>query len=272
MKKHIINLVLILIFLVGLGILLYPTVSNYINERHMSRAVAAYDETVDNLTEEDYSAYFEAAKAYNEALAATPGDFSEGDRVGNYEETLDLGGGIMGYITIQKLGVELPIYHGTDDAVLQVAVGHLEGSSLPVGGESTHCVLSGHRGLPSATLFSNLDQMVEGDTFTLSVLNEVYTYEVDQILIVEPNDVSALAIEEGKDLCTLVTCTPYGINTHRLLVRGERMDYEEATSDPKRLESKVTSNWMKEYRRALLISVGILLILMIATCMIRKLR
>ena len=134
------------------------------------------------------------------------------------------GAGIMGYIDIDAIGVELPVYHGTDPSVLNIAVGHLQGSSLPVGGESTHCVLSAHRGLPSARLFTDLDRLKEGDTFTLSVLNRLLTYEIDQILIVKPEEVDALAIEPGQDLCTLVTCTPYGINTHRLLVRGHRVE------------------------------------------------
>ena len=142
-----------------------------------------------------------------------------------YEELLDVNGvGIMGYIDIDAIGVELPIYHGTDSSVLNIAVGHLEGSSLPVGGESTHCVLSAHRGLPSARLFTDLDRLKTGDTFTLSVLNRLLTYEIDQILIVKPEEVDTLAIEPGQDLCTLVTCTPYGINSHRLLVRGHRVE------------------------------------------------
>ncbi|MBQ1188425.1 MAG: class C sortase [Peptococcaceae bacterium] len=148
-----------------------------------------------------------------------------------YEKTLDVSGtGIMGYIEIDSIDVSLPIYHGTEDSVLQIAVGHLDWSSLPVGGAGTHCVMSGHRGLPSAKLFTHLDELVEGDTFVVRVLDEVFTYEVDQILIVEPEDVSALTIEPGNDLCTLVTCTPYGINSHRLLVRGHRIENEVASA------------------------------------------
>ncbi len=214
----------------GLSILLYPTVSNYINQKNQSRVVAAYNETVSNMTEEDYSSYFEKAHAYNEALSATTDGFYNADTVGDYENTLNLGSGIMGYITIKKLGVELPIYHGTDDEVLEIAAGHLEGSSFPVGGESTHAVISAHRGLPSAKLFTDLDKMEVGDTFTITVLNEVLTYEVDNISIVLPTEVDQLQIEEGKDLCTLMTCTPYGINTHRLLVRGHRVDTVETTN------------------------------------------
>jgi sortase A len=229
-KRRFSNIILVLIFLVGLSILLYPTVSNYINQKNQSRVVAAYNDTVSNMTEEDYSSYFEKAHAYNEALSTTTDVFYNADTVGDYENTLNLGSGIMGYITIKKLGVELPIYHGTDDEVLEIAAGHLEGSSFPVGGESTHAVISAHRGLPSAKLFTDLDKMEVGDTFTITVLNEVLTYEVDNISIVLPTEVDQLQIEEGKDLCTLMTCTPYGINTHRLLVRGHRVDTVENTN------------------------------------------
>ena len=178
-----------------------------------------------DLSREQYDKMLQEAKAYNKTLAQSGGGYTLSKRQeAAYESILDVTGtGIMGYIEIPTIHISLPIYHGIEDSVLQIAVGHLEWSSLPVGGKSTHCVLSGHRGLPSAKLFTNLDQLVEGDTFVIRVLDEVLTYEVDQILIVEPSDVSALTIEEGKDLCTLVTCTPYGINSHRLLVRGHRV-------------------------------------------------
>ena len=225
MKKNRSTIILILIFLVGLSVMLYPTVSDYVNQRHQSRALASYDETVNEMSDADYTAYFEAADAYNQRLAATPNSFFTPEQVSGYDETLDVSGtGIMGYITIPRIGVELPVYHGTSDGVLQVAAGHLEGSSLPVGGAGTHAVISAHRGLPSAKLFTNLDKLREGNIFLLRVLDEILTYEVDQILIVEPQDTAALEIVEGQDYCTLVTCTPYGINTHRLLVRGHRID------------------------------------------------
>ena len=228
MKKNKSTIILILVFFVGLSVMLYPTLSDYVNQLHQSRAVATYAEDVDNLTDADYSAYFEAADAFNAQIAADPDALYFPQRFPTYESTLDVTGtGIMGYITIEKIGVELPIYHGTSDSVLQIAAGHLEGTSLPVGGASTHAVISAHRGLPSAKLFTNLDQIVEGDTFIIRVLDEVLTYEVDRILIVEPEDVTALQIESGKDLCTLVTCTPYGINSHRLLVRGHRVETEQ---------------------------------------------
>lgn len=225
MKKKTANIILILMFLAGLSLLLYPTVSDYWNSMHASQAVANYAEKVKDLSREQYDKMLQEAKAYNKTLAQSGGGYTLSKRQeAAYESILDVTGtGIMGYIEIPTIHISLPIYHGIEDSVLQIAVGHLEWSSLPVGGKSTHCVLSGHRGLPSAKLFTNLDQLVEGDTFVIRVLDEVLTYEVDQILIVEPSDVSALTIEEGKDLCTLVTCTPYGINSHRLLVRGHRV-------------------------------------------------
>ena len=204
MKKHLSTIVLVAVFLAGVCLLLYPTVSDYWNSLHQTRAIGAYEETLTDMTEKDYSAYFDQADAYNEALAALSfplADYkqlSERADLTAYAELLDVGGtGVMGYIDIDAIGVELPIYHGTDAAVLNVAVGHLEGSSLPVGGAGTHCVLSAHRGLPSARLFTDLDKLKLGDTFKITVLNRLITYEVDQILIVNPDAVDALAIEEG---------------------------------------------------------------------------
>ena len=229
MKKNRSTIILILIFLVGLSVMLYPTVSDYVNQRHQSRALASYDETVNEMSDADYTAYFEAADAYNQRLAATPNSFFTPEQVSGYDETLDVSGtGIMGYITIPRIGVELPVYHGTSDGVLQVAAGHLEGSSLPVGGAGTHAVISAHRGLPSAKLFTNLDELEVGDRFTITVLNRVLTYEVDQISIVLPTEIDQLLPTEGMDYVTLMTCTPYGINTHRLLVRGKRVETTES--------------------------------------------
>lgn len=226
MRKTTTTILLIFVFLAGLSLLLYPTVSNYWNDMHATRAVTGYAERVQGLDTEQYDDVWAAAEDYNRALAERPFEpYLTDEERGAYEAQLDVDStGVMGYIEIESIDVTLPVYHGTDDSVLQVAVGHLEWSSLPVGGEGTHCVLSGHRGLPSAKLFTDLDRLVEGDTFVLRVLDEILTYEVDQILIVEPEDVSALHIEQGKDLCTLVTCTPYGINSHRLLVRGHRVE------------------------------------------------
>ena len=229
MKKNRSTIILILIFLVGLSVMLYPTVSDYVNQRHQSRALASYDETVNEMSDADYTAYFEAADAYNQRLAATPNSFFTPEQVSGYDETLDVSGtGIMGYITIPRIGVELPVYHGTSDGVLQVAAGHLEGSSLPVGGAGTHAVISAHRGLPSAKLFTNLDELEAGDTFTITVLDRVLTYEVDRISIVLPTETDLLQPVEGQDYVTLMTCTPYGINTHRLLVRGHRVNTRES--------------------------------------------
>ena len=243
MKKNRSTIILILIFLVGLSVMLYPTVSDYINQKNQSRAVASYSEEVENLSDVDYQAYFDAADDYNRRLAETPDAFYRPEEVSGYTDTLDVSGtGIMGYITISKIGVELPVYHGTSDGVLQVAAGHLEGSSLPVGGAGTHAVISAHRGLPSAKLFTNLDELEVGDTFTITVLDRVLTYEVDQISIVLPTETDLLQPVEGKDYVTLMTCTPYGINTHRLLVRGKRIENPEnqkhirVTADALRIE------------------------------------
>ena len=243
MKKNRSTIILILIFLVGLSVMLYPTVSDYINQKNQSRAVASYSEEVENLSDVDYQAYFDAADDYNRRLAETPDAFYRPEEVSGYTDTLDVSGtGIMGYITISKIGVELPIYHGTSDGVLQVAAGHLEGSSLPVGGAGTHAVISAHRGLPSAKLFTNLDELEVGDTFTITVLDRVLTYEVVLFNNAPPTETDLLQPVEGKDYVTLMTCTPYGINTHRLLVRGKRIENAEnqkhirVTADALRIE------------------------------------
>ena len=231
MKKSVVSTVmLILVFFLGLSLVLYPSVSDYWNSLHQSRAIATYAEEVSGLDTGRYEQLWAEAVDYNRTLRDRDNAFllSETQKAA-YDGLLNVGGnGVMGYIEIPTIGVSLPIYHGTDEGVLQIAVGHIEWTSLPVGGESSHCVISGHRGLPSAKLFTNLDKLVVGDTFLFRVLDETLTYEVDQILIVEPQEVSALTIREGEDLCTLVTCTPYGINTHRLLVRGHRVENAEA--------------------------------------------
>ena len=217
---------LVLLLLAGVSLLLYPSLSDYWNSMHQTRAIASYAETVSQLDTAQYDEMWKAAQDYNLSLAQRETAFALTDeQKAAYESLLDVSGlGVMGYIEIPEIDCSLPIYHGTEESVLQVAVGHLEWSNLPVGGEGTHCVLSGHRGLPSAKLFTNLDKLAVGDTFLLRVLDEVLTYEVDQILIVEPEQVDALGIVPGEDYCTLVTCTPYGINTHRLLVRGHRVE------------------------------------------------
>ncbi len=249
MKNKLTTILLILALFAGLSLLLYPTVSDYWNSLHASQAVADYAENVRNLEAEKYEQVLQDAKSYNQMLPYEQTTFalSEEEKEA-YDALLDISGtGVMGYIEIPTVNISLPVYHGTEDAVLQIAVGHLEWSSLPVGGESTHCVLSGHRGLPSAKLFTNLDKLVAGDKFIMRVLDEVLTYEVDQILIVEPTDVSTLMIEAGKDLCTLVTCTPYGINSHRLLVRGHRIENQDeaqairVTSDAIQIEPLIVA-------------------------------
>lgn len=223
--------ILVIMLLVGLFLLLYPGVSNYWNSLHSTQAIATYAEDVANLDAELYDQLWAQAQTYNRSLANRPGSYALTlEQQQQYNQLLNVSGiGIMGYIEIPSIEVSLPIYHGIQENVLQVAVGHIDWSSLPVGGAGTHCVMSGHRGLPSAKLFTDLDKLVEGDLFMLRVLDEILTYEVDQILIVEPKDVEALQIIDGQDLCTLVTCTPYGINTHRLLVRGHRVENVDTT-------------------------------------------
>lgn len=269
MKKHISTLLLIAVFLIGLSLLLYPTLSDYWNSFHQSRAITSYAEQVSNLDQDEYEELWADAIRYNATLSERGNAFTlTEEQEKQYEQLLNLGGtGEIGYIEIPSISVALPIYHGTEDTVLQHAIGHLEWSSLPVGGIGSHCVLSGHRGLPSAKLFTNLDKLAEGDTFILRVLDEVLTYEVDQILIVEPQDVDALQIIDGGDYCTLVTCTPYGINTHRLLVRGHRIDnIEEAmtvrvTADALQIEPLLV---------APVVAIPILLLLMILLLLPRQ--
>ena len=220
-----INVLLILIFLTGVGLLVYPSFADWWNSFHQTRAVASYIEAVSNMSDEENEKIWDEAVEYNKKVVERGMRFTlEGEDLTEYNSVLDVTGtGIMGYIDIPKIKIKLPIYHGVDDAVLQVAIGHLAGTSLPVGGDTAHCVVSGHRGLPSARLFTDIDRLAEKDTFTITVLDKTLTYEVDRIRIVLPNELQDLQIEEGKDFVTLVTCTPYGINTHRLLVRAHRI-------------------------------------------------
>jgi sortase A len=225
MKKRLPTIILLVVFLVGLSLILYPTVSDYYNSLHQSRAIADYTSVVADLDEDDYTSILAKARWYNEMLSqrSFTSFVLDDEETAEYEAQLNVSD-VMSYIEIPSIKCTLPIYHGTSEDALAAGVGHIAGSSLPVGGESTHCVLSGHRGLPSAKLFTNLDQLVEGDIFILRTLDETLTYEVDQIRIVEPEDISELKIVEGMDYCTLVTCTPYGVNTQRLLVRGHRIE------------------------------------------------
>ncbi len=219
------TIILFIILLAGVGILLYPSISDWWNSMHATKAIAGYVTAVEDLSAQEREDAIKAAQAYNtKLLNGVDFDLTE-EEYAEYEKMLDIGGtGIMGYVQISAIGVNLPVYHSVDESVLQIAVGHIPGSSLPVGGERTHSVLSGHRGLPSAKLFSDLDRMVEGDIFTLNVMGQTITYMVDQIRIVLPEETDELAIQPGRDYCTLVTCTPYGVNTHRMLVRGKRIE------------------------------------------------
>lgn len=224
-RKNFSTVLLLVTLMIGISLLLYPTISDYWNSFHQSRAIAGYAEAVAQMDEIDYEKIWNDAVEYNKELQTRSNHwFLTEEQQEEYESMLNVScNGIMGYIEIPSIKVSLPIYHGVDEGILQVAIGHIEGSSLPVGGKGSHCVISGHRGLPSAKLFTDLDQLAEGDIFMLRVLDETLTYEVDQILIVEPSDMSSLEFDEEKDYCTLVTCTPYGINSHRLLVRGHRV-------------------------------------------------
>lgn len=256
MKKKLPTILLLVAFLVGLTLMLYPTVSNFWNSRHATQAIASYSEQTAKLDDTEYEKILGAAREYNAALS---GDITlTPEQSTQYEQLLDIGGsGIMGYIEVASLGISLPIYHGTSEAVLQVGIGHLDWTSLPVGGESTHCVLSGHRGLPSAKLLSDIDQMVVGDRFVIRVLKEKLTYEVDQIRIVLPHETEELKIVPGQDYCTLVTCTPYGINSHRLLVRGHRVESEKDQLD---VHVVANSTQVQPYLVAVVVAVPMLLV------------
>ena len=262
MKNHRSTILLILILLIGLSLMLYPSFADWWNSFHSSRAIASYVEQVANIDDAQYEELWDAARDYNQSLLHRPNDFLLSDEQQEiYKSLLDIGGnGIMGYIEIPMIDVMLPIYHGTKESVLQIAVGHLDWTSLPVGGAGSHCVLSGHRGLPSARLFTDLDKLKVGDVFMLHVLNEILTYEIDQILIVEPQDTDPLLIEPGKDLCTMITCTPYGINSHRMLVRGHRIESQE---EPKVIRITADAVRIEPLMVAPFVAVPILLVLLI---------
>lgn len=230
-KRDYTTILLVCVLFAGLSLLLYPSFSDWWNSFHSSQAITDYTKQVRDMSNEDYSHIWEAARDYNYSLTQRRNEYILNEKQKKqYEELLNITGfGIMGYIDIPSIKCSLPIYHGTEESVLQNAVGHIEWSSLPVGGEGSHCVLSAHRGLPSAKLFTDLDKLDIGDVFTLRILDEILTYEVDQILIVEPKETEDLHIVQGQDYCTLLTCTPYGINSHRLLVRGHRIETVEST-------------------------------------------
>lgn len=270
-KVSLSTIILIIILFVGLSLLLYPSFSNWWNSIYQTRAITNYSEYVTKMDNEEYEALLQEARTYNQKLAAKKNAYaltSEEKKV--YEETLKVAGGsVMGYIEIPLIDCSLPIYHTTDEAVLQVGVGHVEWTSLPVGGESTHSVLSGHRGVPSARLFTDLDKLQVGDVFVLYILDEILTYEVDQIKIVEPHETQDLLIEEGADYCTLVTCTPYGVNSHRILIRGMRTDNLKTSKN-----HRVTADALQidPIIVAPIIGVPILLILLLLVMMPKKKR
>lgn len=246
MKRDKVGIILVLLLFIGVCGLLYPSVSQYWNARTQTRAVENYQDILNSLKPEDFTAFFQAAEDYNEALANMDVPLVEYLHLEGYDDILNINGnGIMGYVFIQKLGVELPVYHGISKEVLNIACGHLPGTSFPVGGESTHVVLSAHRGLPHAKLFTDLDKMELGDTFQLTVLDRTLTYQVDQIKVVRPEELEDVQIIQGKDLCTLLTCTPYGVNSHRLLVRGTRIENAApvlyVTSNAYRIDSLVAT-------------------------------
>lgn len=269
MRKHMSTIIAVLIFITGLSLLLYPTVSNYMNSLHQSKVVANYSDKMKKMDKKEKQAEINRAKAYNKTLVLNDARFTPTEeQLAEYKSILNADGlGMMGYIVIPKIHLKLAISHTVDASVLQVGVGHLEGSSLPVGGKSTHCVLSSHRGLPSAKLFTELDLLKEGDIFYLHVYDKVLSYEVVKIATIEPDDYSLFEIEEGKDLCTLFTCTPYGINTQRLVVRGQRVD---STIDASKLHSDAIK--INKYVVAICIAVLILCIEYMITKGIKKLK
>lgn len=225
MKKNLSVIILFSAFFIGLSVLLYPAISDYWNSSVQSRVIDDYENILSEMTKEDYSDEFAKADAYNEQIRSITFPLMNYEQIEGYNDILNVGEqNVIGYLSIEKIGVELPIYHGTSDSVLSFAAGHLQGTSFPIGGESTHSVISAHRGLASAVLFTNLNRLEIGDTFVITVLDRILTYEVDQILIVGPKEVEHLYVIEGEDHCTLLTCTPYGINSHRLLVRGVQID------------------------------------------------
>lgn len=225
LKKNIVSIILVGIMLIGLMLIAYPSFSDWWNSFHQSRTVGVYASEVASMSRDEYDAILREARDYNTNISESGIHWELSDQeLKEYNELLNVGSsGVMGYIDIPKIHIQLPLYHGTDEDILRIAIGHIAGTSLPVGGESSHCIVSGHRGLPSARLFTDIDQLAVGDTWTLNVLDQTLTYEVDQVRVVIPTDFSYLDIEPGQDYCTLVTCTPYGVNSHRLLVRGRRI-------------------------------------------------
>lgn len=274
-KFYIGDIFRIIVLLIAFSVLLYPTVSNYLYEKNGARVISSYDENAVRLSQSEKQAMLEAARQYNRELLGNielldPFSPLKKEVDARYQSLLNTNeAGMMGYIRIPKIDVELPIYHGTEERILQSGVGHFEGTSLPVGGESSHTVLTGHRGLPSKLLFTDLDQMKEGDIFYLKILGETFAYKIDQILTVLPENTKALTIEPGKDYATLVTCTPYAVNTHRLLVRGSRIPYEEAVRQVP--DEKITPTLPFQVK-VLLAAIGVLVLIFIVYQLWKKTR
>ena len=274
-KFYIGDIFRIIVLLIAFSVLLYPTVSNYLYEKNGARVISSYDENAVRLSESEKQAMLEAARQYNRELLGNielldPFSPLKKEVDARYQSLLNTNeAGMMGYIRIPKIDVELPIYHGTEERILQSGVGHFEGTSLPVGGESSHTVLTGHRGLPSKLLFTDLDQMKEGDIFYLKILGETFAYKIDRILTVLPENTKALTIEPGKDYATLVTCTPYAVNTHRLLVRGSRIPYEEAVRQVP--DEKITPTLPFQVK-VLLAAIGVLVLIFIVYQLWKKTR
>lgn len=257
---------------IGFGLLLYPSLANWINEQHSSKVISSYSDSLSNLSKDDFSCWWQEALKHNELLSAqgflaAGVDFEERDNMESYNRLLNVcNDGVMGVVRIPKINVDLPIYHSCSDSVLQRAIGHYTGSSLPVGGKGSHCILSGHRGLPSAELFTNLDQVKKGDLFFLDVLDQTLAYKVDKIETIDPNsneDSHLLNVVENKDLVTLLTCTPYGVNTHRLLVRAHRVKYVKKDEIQEEKRGSHWKNWMRT-RQFLILLVAVLAALVVA--------
>lgn len=272
MKKHLTTVILIIVFITGLGLMMYPTVSDMVNKAHQSVAIDSYDDEVSKLSNEDFSSILEEARRYNSALTTNefPRDSEDLDGNADYQKAMNPAGtGMMGYIKIDAINLKMPIYHTTKESVLQIGIGHIPTTSLPVGGESTHAVLTGHRGLSSSRLFTDLDKLQTGDVFFIYVLDDILAYQVDQIKTVLPAQTQDLQIIEGEDHVTLVTCTPYGVNTHRLLIRGTRIPYTPEIEKKIEKQTEVRTGLTME-QLVLIIGAPLLTVLFVAVLILTK--
>ena len=272
MKKHLTTVILIIVFITGLGLMMYPTVSDMVNKAHQSVAIDSYDDEVSKLSNEDFSSILEEARRYNSALTTNefPRDSEDLDGNADYQKAMNPAGtGMMGYIKIDAINLKMPIYHTTKESVLQIGIGHIPTTSLPVGGESTHAVLTGHRGLSSSRLFTDLDKLQTGDVFFIYVLDDILAYQVDQIKTVLPAQTQDLQIIEGEDHVTLVTCTPYGVNTHRLLIRGTRIPYTPEIEKKIEEQTEVRTGLTME-QLVLIIGAPLLTVLFVAVLILTK--